>query len=234
MSYCVNCGVELGASEKRCPLCGVEVMNPLAPSVGEAEAPFPKDIERVRHRILRVTAARVFSLLMAIPLISILLVDLIQDGALTWSLIPASSIVFAFMAFVFPCLFRDPPVWLFLLFGVTETCAFLFVLKMILGGDWLWLFALPITLLAGAAVIGVYLMLRSKRAPASLKAVIILLIVSVFVIVLQMLIELHLRGRIRIDWSLYAAIPCVMLSIVALIIGRLVRKSESFRKKMFF
>ena len=31
MSYCVNCGVELAPSEKRCPLCGVEVVNPAKP-----------------------------------------------------------------------------------------------------------------------------------------------------------------------------------------------------------
>ena len=31
MSYCVNCGVELEKSEKRCPLCGVEGINPAQP-----------------------------------------------------------------------------------------------------------------------------------------------------------------------------------------------------------
>ena len=29
MSYCVNCGVELEKSEKACPLCGIEVKNPV-------------------------------------------------------------------------------------------------------------------------------------------------------------------------------------------------------------
>lgn len=234
MSYCVNCGVELAASEKRCPLCGVEVLNPREPFDELAARPFPADVEKVRHRLVRVTAAQVFSLLLAIPLISILLVDLIQDGALTWSLIPTAAMVCAFLAVVLPCLFKRPIVWLFMILGVAETVLLLFVLKVILGGDWLWLFALPITLLTGAAVIGGYLMIRSRRAPLALKVVIILLILAVYIIVLQMLIEIHLHGRIRIDWSLYAAIPCGMLSLVALIIGRLVRKNEAFRKKMFF
>ena len=234
MSYCVNCGVELGASEKRCPLCGVEVINPAERFDTSAETPFPHDVEKVRHRVVRVTAARVFSLLMAIPLVSILLVDLIQDGALTWSLIPTAAIVFVFLAFVFPCLFEKPCVWMFLLFGVIETVLLLFVLNVILGGNWLWLFAMPITLLCGAAVIGAYLMLRSRRASLALKIIVILLILMVFVLVLQMLIELHLHHRIRFDWSVYAAIPCALLSIVTLIIGRLARKNAAFRKKMFF
>ena len=235
MSYCVNCGVELDASLSRCPLCGVEVINPAVRFDPEAASPYPRDVERVRHRVVRVTTARVLSLLMAIPLISILLVDLIQDGRMSWSLIPAAVIVYAFMAFVFPCLFNRPRVWLFMLFGVIETALLLFVIYMILGGGgWLWLFALPITLLTGAAVIGAYLMISSKRASMTLKTVIVLLIIMVFVLVLQMLIEIHLHKCIRFDWSLYAAIPCGMLSIVALIIGRLIRKNAAFRKKMFF
>lgn len=234
MSYCVNCGVELAASERRCPLCGVEVINPREPFDEERERPFPADVEKVRHRLVRVTAAQVFSLLLAIPLVSILLADLIRDGALTWSLIPTAAIVYAFLAVVLPCLFKRPIVWLFLILAIAETVLLLFVLKMILGGDWLWLFALPITLLTGAAVIGIYLMLRSRKASLTLKIVVLFLIVSVYIIILQMLIEIHLRGAIKFDWSIYAAIPCGMLSLVALIIGRLVRKNENFRKKMFF
>ena len=39
MSYCVNCGVELAASERRCPLCGVEVINPREPFDENGERP---------------------------------------------------------------------------------------------------------------------------------------------------------------------------------------------------
>ena len=28
MSYCVNCGVKLAKSEKKCPLCNTPVINP--------------------------------------------------------------------------------------------------------------------------------------------------------------------------------------------------------------
>ena len=28
MSYCVNCGVKLKNSEKKCPLCNTKVINP--------------------------------------------------------------------------------------------------------------------------------------------------------------------------------------------------------------
>ena len=54
MSYCVNCGVELDASSRECPLCNTPVINPrerlqqgscggLEAGKGERPAAFPKD-----------------------------------------------------------------------------------------------------------------------------------------------------------------------------------------------
>ena len=234
MSYCVNCGVELAASEKRCPLCGVEVINPASPFDPTAARPYPARHEAIKHRVLRVVAARVVSLLMAIPLILVLLLDLVEDGALTWSLIPAASVAAAFMIFVFPCLFKKPRVWMFMLFSTLAAAAYLFVLNILTKGNWYYLFALPVTVMTGAAIIGGYLMISSKKASFPLKAIIVLLILMVFVLLLQMLIELHFSGRIRFDWSLYAAVTCGMLSLAVLIVGRLYKKNEKLRKKLFF
>ena len=50
MSYCVNCGVELEKSEKCCPLCGVEVHNPLDPYDPQAPRPYPQRVERLIRR----------------------------------------------------------------------------------------------------------------------------------------------------------------------------------------
>ncbi|MBO4384981.1 MAG: zinc ribbon domain-containing protein [Clostridia bacterium] len=234
MSYCVNCGVELAASEKRCPLCGVEVINPSSPFDPTAARPYPDRHEAIRHRAIRVVAARVLSLLMAIPFILVLLLDLIEDGSMSWSLIPAASIAFAFLAFVFPCLFKKPILWMFMIFSTLAAAAYLFVLHIILKGGWYYLFALPLTAMTGAATIGIYLMIRSKKASLPLKLIIILLIIMVFVLLVQLVTELNFRGEIRFDWSLYVAVSCGMLSLVVLIVGRLYRKSERFRKKLFF
>lgn len=234
MSYCVNCGVELAASEKRCPLCGVEVINPVSPFDPTAASPYPARHEAIRHRIIRVVAATVLSLIMAIPLVIVLLLDLIKDGRMDWSLIPAASIALAFMVFVFPCLFRKPRVWLFMIFGTLEIAVFLLALKFILGGDWYFLFALPLTVLTGAAVIGIYLMISSKKASLPLKVTITLVIIMVLVLLIQLLSELHFNGRIHFDWSIYAAVSCGMLSLAAIIVGRLYRKSERLRKRLFF
>lgn len=234
MSYCVNCGVELSASEKRCPLCGVEVVNPASPYDPAAERPFPGEVETVEHRTVRRAAATVLSLLLVIPFVSVIAADLIDGGGISWSVIPAAAIVLGFMALVFPCLFKRPKVWMFMLFGVIEIAAFLFGLSMWLKGSWYFTFALPLTVLIGAYLIGCWLMVSSKKARLPLKIIIVLVSTMVLVLVMQLLIELHLHGRIRFDWSLYTAISCGIVSIAVLIVGRLFKKREDVRKKMFF
>ena len=47
MSYCVNCGVELEASLKECPLCNTQVINPKEIPHTQKISPFPKAKEMV-------------------------------------------------------------------------------------------------------------------------------------------------------------------------------------------
>lgn len=53
MSYCVNCGVELDASAKKCPLCDTPVYNPKDRN-RRSTIPFPKEkgqVEVVKRKI---------------------------------------------------------------------------------------------------------------------------------------------------------------------------------------
>lgn len=56
MSYCVNCGVKLDPSLKRCPLCNTPVVNPndLA-AIQQPVPPFPQEKGQVE-----VAAARIW------------------------------------------------------------------------------------------------------------------------------------------------------------------------------
>jgi len=47
MSYCVNCGVKLKSSEKKCPLCKTVVINPNKHD-NIYEASYPKRIENIK------------------------------------------------------------------------------------------------------------------------------------------------------------------------------------------
>ncbi len=44
MSYCVNCGVELDKSAKKCALCQAPVINPMDYDSSSASAPYPDKV----------------------------------------------------------------------------------------------------------------------------------------------------------------------------------------------
>ncbi len=235
MSYCVNCGVELASSEKICPLCGVEVINPaVKPVLGEESRPYPKYIEEIHYREIRIATSKVIAMLMSIPFVIVLLMDFLDNRSFSWSLLPAAGIALIFMMCIFPCMLKRPIVWLFILFGALETAVFLFIVWFIYGGSWLFLLALPLLAAACAFVEGCYLAISAKRVRIHLKTIIVLLACMVFAVCVQILIELYLSGAIRLSWSVYVAITCGILSITVLIISRLYQKNESFKKRIFY
>ena len=53
MSYCVNCGVELDATLKDCPLCNTPVINPRELKEAQKRTPFPVEkvpVEMVKRK----------------------------------------------------------------------------------------------------------------------------------------------------------------------------------------
>lgn len=66
MSYCVNCGVELADSERRCPLCHTEVHNPRQPYDRKIPKPFPNRLDLFEPEDNRGFAAAITTLLLAL------------------------------------------------------------------------------------------------------------------------------------------------------------------------
>ncbi|MEG1385319.1 MAG: hypothetical protein RSD08_08485, partial [Oscillospiraceae bacterium] len=77
MSYCVNCGVELAESEKRCPLCNTEVINPSKPEHRVREYPYPKRVETLSRQIDKRFLVWIAGMIMLIPTIVTLFCDLV-------------------------------------------------------------------------------------------------------------------------------------------------------------
>ena len=81
--YCINCGVKLAASEKKCPLCGTVPYHPDLPRES-GEPLYPVDqypAEVVKPKVVQ--GAMLFFFLL--PMVITLLVDLQVDGQVTWS-----------------------------------------------------------------------------------------------------------------------------------------------------
>ena len=116
MSYCVNCGVELERSLKKCPLCNTPVINP-----GELQkltaqnAPYPKEkgqVDVVKRKDLAILTTVVLS---ATSLCCLLLNLFVFSGS-PWSLFIIGACLILFVL-IFPLvIYTKLPIYLSLAF----------------------------------------------------------------------------------------------------------------------
>ena len=107
MSYCVNCGVELEKSEKKCPLCGVEVINPAQPPEDKEprQRHYPNRIEELSMNINKQFAAALLSVFMVFAAAICCVCNIIIDKSITWSQYVIGAIFFTWVVVTVPLIF---------------------------------------------------------------------------------------------------------------------------------
>lgn len=119
MSYCVNCGVELDNSTKKCALCGTEVLNPRI-KVIEQTTPFSQ-AEYVPTSIQKQFVSYIISMVMVIPTIICVLCNILIFKQSIWSIGVTSTMFLIWVVFVFPFMttkFRPYLMWVFDTFSI--------------------------------------------------------------------------------------------------------------------
>lgn len=141
--YCISCGVKLADSERKCPLCGLEVYHPRLPrAVGENMYPVNQYPEQtvspwgIRMLVL------VFFLL---PLLTVLLCDLPIHGRITWSGYVIGALVLLYVVAVLPWWFQKPNPVIFVPVDFAAVGVYLLYINFAVDGNWFLSFALPVT-----------------------------------------------------------------------------------------
>lgn len=133
MSYCVNCGVELDSSAKKCALCATPVVNPNILKAEETDKPF-SDAVQLPKGIKKRFLALAISVTMLVPNIVMLFLNIffIQNGF--WSIYVLASCILVWVLFVFPLLIkkRIRP-YLLWAFDTLAISSFFFIVFALLG-----------------------------------------------------------------------------------------------------
>lgn len=237
MSYCVNCGVELAPAEKKCPLCGVQVINPAAPA---SELPtsksYPARLEKISKKIDRRYFASLASILLMIPLLVTVIVDLITGGGLSWSLYVIGALFLLFVWGALPFFFLKDHIFLFILFDGIVLIAYVFWIAFISGGTWFIPLGLPISGSVVLLSLGLTsLFCDKKHRVAGLSKLASLLFASgLLVISIELILDAYLKYPIIPQWSLYAFVPCVFLGLCAAVLEHRRNFKEQIKKRLFF
>ena len=236
MSYCVNCGVELQKSEPRCPLCGTEVINPNEPREEKPARPYPSHVEHLDKTVDRRYIASFISLLMLIPLFTVMLANVLVSGKLSWSYYVLGGELVAFTVFLLPMIARMPKI-LYVVIDAAAVGVLLLLIQVIAQGDWGWLLLLGLPITALAALMSWFFAVMAGpnfKLPILVRFTFGLVCIGLLVVSIEFLINLYQHVLAWPTWSLYVLFPCLVLASSLLLLNRRARVKEEIKKRFYF
>ena len=209
MSYCVNCGVELDASARECPLCNTPVVNPREQMLqkgqgspgGADKTPFPKEkgqVETVKRKDLGILLSMV--VLASAATCGILNLFVFQGVPWSLAVIGAGVILWVFM--IPAVIYTRQSIYVSLLLDGAAVSLYLYMLTFLVDSSgWCFGLGLPITALVTA--IAELMTLCVRILPRSFLTVSLYLFTAIGLLCLglELLIRRYLESEMRLSWS---------------------------------
>lgn len=229
MSYCVNCGVELDESAKKCALCHTPVINPnkKEKTVDEAETPFSQ-ITHVPKEIQKKFVALVLSLVMLIPNIVCFIVNAVIFPGSFWSIYVMATSFLVWTVFILPFFIKKHRAYFMWAFNTVAACLYVYLFY-VMGKErdrWYSECALPIILFVSVLTLIYLIWVRRKKRGSILKALVICINVAFTSLVCGLILSVggEMKYATEIGFILFL---CIM-AIVAFL--TYCYKSKSMRK----
>ena len=230
MSYCVNCGVELGEGARCCPLCGTKVLNPSHPEEQETTPFYPTRKEQIPE-VSKKGTALVISAMLASVAVCCGLLNLVLKPDRPWSFYAMGAAFMLWIFFVPPLLWRKIPFLLRVFVNMCAMALYVWVIACASGGiSWYIHLALPIILSLGAIGLVICWVLRNRSRLSS--AITMLVGLGLFCECIELFVDIYLRGVWEPVWSLVVAAAALGLA-VPLIVIRLVPSFREQARKTF-
>ncbi|MCM1145476.1 MAG: DUF6320 domain-containing protein [Blautia sp.] len=234
MSYCVNCGVELEASLKECPLCNTPVINPRHISPETISEPYPVSRGQVEN-LQKKDFGILLTVILSATSITCLLLNLLVFQSSRWSFMIIGICICLFF-FAFPAMFTTKtPVYLILLFDGAAVGVYLYLLTYLtIVSEWFWQLGLPIVILI-TALIELFTLFARKFPFNILTGSLYLFIeVPILCIALELLIKRFLDVPYSITWSAVVLTVCVIIDITLITILMKKRLRNEVNRRLHF
>ena len=235
MSYCVHCGVELADSEEKCPLCYTPVIDPSRTEKTEESPLYPQKTEFFPSRINRRFLAFLFSIVLLIPFGVVIVIDVLTGpGSITWSLYVLGAELCVWTFSVFPVICPGISVYFYILLDYASAGLYLLLIETALEKEgWFLPLGLPLTISACAAtLISAFVWQNGKHGNTG-KLGWTWFVISFLVTGVDVLIKNFVSSSLVPSWSLYAAVPLLVFSVLLIIISKSTRVNEWIKKNLF-
>lgn len=229
--YCINCGVKLGDSEDKCPLCGTVPYHPDISRI-EIEPLYPKDRQPVTH-VSKLGALIAVSGVFLLLIITSLLCDLQINGRVIWSGFVIGALLLLYEVAVLPCWFKNPNPVVFVPCGFLAAGAYLLYINFVTGGDWFLGFAFPVTCITGAIVTAMVTLLRFTRRGRLYIVGGAFIAAGGFAPLVEYLIFKTFSLTRFVFWSIYPLIALVFIGAMLIFFAVCRPARESMERKFF-
>ena len=229
--YCIQCGVKLADTEKKCPLCGLTVYHPELKQP-EASPLFPENkYPEVAPRSL--LGQIILTALYLIPINIVLLVDSQIHQSITWSGYVVGALVLSYVLFVLPSWFIRPNPVIFVPCGFAAVGLYLLYINFATGGDWFMTFAFPVTGITALLVTAVVTLMRYVPKGAMYIFGGALIAFGLFTLLIEHLLNITFPGIRFVGWSLYPLGSLIILGGLLIFLAICRPAREKLERKLF-
>lgn len=234
MSYCVNCGVELDASLKSCPLCNTPVINPKDLEKLTPPSPFPEQRGQVEAVPRKDLAVLLTTFLISMAVACALLNFFAYSGVL-WSL-PVIGICLIIWVFAIPLvIYRKIPAGVSVLLDGITTGIYLYMLTWLTSSDeWFTHIGIPIVVLVTVLIEIVTLL--CKRFPVSFlgSALYFVVATALLCVGIEIILDLYFKGAVKLGWSAVVLTACAIMTVTISTILSKKRLRNAVRRRLHF
>ncbi len=231
MSYCVNCGVELEAAQKACPLCSTAVINPVEKQTLE-NTTFPKQRDELK-KTDRLFWIQFISILMAVPIITCIITNLLSDQRITWSIYVIAGVFMLWVIASSPFYFAKFNYIKMLIFDIASLIIGLFVIEIYAPGNgWVVLIVLPVVLYCVLAGLVIIFLAKSGFVRRLGVFAAIFVCIAIMLPGLEVLIDIFNRSPIQIAWSWFVIAPCLSVAALLILLNRNKRFKNELQKRL--
>lgn len=235
MSYCVNCGVELDVSARKCPLCETPVIHPSElKKMMQAEQPFPRakgEVETVKRKDL------------GILLSVVVLATSVTCGVLNWlvfqknlwslSIIGACAVIWVLL--IPAVIYKKQSVYLTIAFDGAIVIGYLYMLTFMVDSiKWFLELGMPIVLLVTLLSEIMAFVIRVLPKSFLAMALYILTALGILTMGLEILIDLYADQIISLSWSAVVLTVCGIIDITLITMLSHKRLRNAVRKRLHF
>ena len=232
MSYCVNCGVELSAELKDCPLCHTPVCLPEDKRTGEETTPvFPR--QRGEVDTIRNDVAVLFSVVLISTCLACGVLNLLVFGRHPWSVYVIGGCGVLWVLSLPLILVKKPRLLVALLAdGIAVSLYCVLIAWFHPGEGWLTEVALPviwISVLCAGVFVGVA---RGMKPSILIKATLLFGETGILTMLVEMVLNRHFTGEVYLSWSAVTGTCCGVIVAALVTIIRRSGLREEVRRRM--